>query len=60
MLNYAKLQQRRNGQWLCGLALLLLIALFISLCAGDQWIGPANWLMPVGNFLSGKYVYPVR
>ncbi len=56
MLNYAKLQQRRNGQWLCGLALLLLIALFISLCAGDQWIGPANWLDARGQL----FVWQIR
>jgi vitamin B12 transport system permease protein len=56
MLNYAQLQQRRNGQWLCGLALLLLIALFISLCAGDQWIGPANWFDARGQL----FVWQIR
>ncbi len=56
MLNYAKLQQRRNGQWLCGLTLLLLIALFISLCAGDQWIGPSSWFDARGQL----FVWQIR
>lgn len=56
MLNYAKHQQRRHGQWLCGLVLLLLIALFISLCAGDQWISPAAWF----DARSQLFVWQIR
>jgi ABC-type cobalamin transport system permease subunit len=36
--------------------LLLIVAAGVSLCAGDQWIGPESWFGLTGSFLSGKFV----
>lgn len=44
MLALAHLQTRRHARWLGGLSLLLLLAIMVSLCAGDQWIAPGDWL----------------
>lgn len=56
MLAYAHLKQQRNRRWLGGLLLLLLLALFISLCAGDQWIAPNAWFTPKGQL----FVWQIR
>ncbi|WP_044177285.1 vitamin B12 ABC transporter permease BtuC [Phytobacter massiliensis] len=56
MLIYAKRQRRRNGQWLCGLGALLLIALLVSLCAGDRWINPTHWFDTQGRL----FVWQIR
>ncbi|MGW8093025.1 vitamin B12 ABC transporter permease BtuC, partial [Klebsiella pneumoniae] len=49
MLTLAHLQQRRSRRWLFGLTLLLLVTLLISLCAGEQWIPPGEWLSAKGQ-----------
>ncbi|MBK0015311.1 vitamin B12 ABC transporter permease BtuC [Kosakonia cowanii] len=56
MLAYAHLQQQRNRRWLGALALLLLLALTLSLCAGEQWIAPNRWFTPEGEL----FVWQIR
>ena len=56
MLAYAHHQQQRNRRWLCGLSLLLLLALVFSLCAGEQWIAPNAWFTPRGQL----FVWQIR
>ncbi|SCC39414.1 vitamin B12 ABC transporter permease BtuC [Kosakonia oryziphila] len=56
MLAYAHLQQQRNRRCLGGLLLLLLFSVFISLCAGEQWIAPGGWFTPDGQL----FVWQIR
>ncbi|WP_437889079.1 vitamin B12 ABC transporter permease BtuC [Phytobacter sp. V91] len=56
MLRYAQRQRRRSGRWLAGLTLLLLIAIMLSLCAGEQWIAPGNWFTANGQL----FVWQIR
>ncbi len=56
MLALAHLQTRRHARWLGGLSLLLLLAIVVSLCAGDQWIAPGDWLSPRGQL----FVWQIR
>lgn len=56
MLALAHLQTRRHARWLGGLSLLLLLAIVVSLCAGDQWIAPTDWLSPRGQL----FVWQIR
>jgi vitamin B12 transport system permease protein len=56
MLDYVYLQQRRNRRWLMILALTLLVALTISLCAGDRWIAPGNWFSATGKL----FIWQIR
>ncbi|WP_312457181.1 vitamin B12 ABC transporter permease BtuC [Pseudescherichia sp.] len=56
MLALAHLQIRRHARWLGGLSLLLLLAIVVSLCAGDQWIAPGDWLTPRGQL----FVWQIR
>ncbi|WP_313488223.1 vitamin B12 ABC transporter permease BtuC [Pseudescherichia sp.] len=56
MLALAHLQTRRHARWLGGLSLLMLLAIVVSLCAGDQWIAPNEWLSPRGQL----FVWQIR
>lgn len=56
MLDYVHLQQRRNRRWLMILALTLLVALTISLCAGDRWIAPGSWFSATGKL----FIWQIR
>ncbi|HBR3065329.1 TPA: iron chelate uptake ABC transporter family permease subunit, partial [Klebsiella pneumoniae] len=56
MLTLAHLQQRRSRRWLFGLTLLLLVTLLISLCAGEQWIPPGEWLSAKGKL----FIWQIR
>ena len=56
MLTLAHLQQRRSRRWLFGLTLLLLVTLLVSLCAGDQWIPPGEWLSAKGQL----FIWQIR
>lgn len=56
MLDYVHLQRRRNRRWLLLLALVLLCALTISLCAGDQWIAPNSWFNATGKL----FIWQIR
>ncbi|HBZ4195694.1 TPA: iron chelate uptake ABC transporter family permease subunit, partial [Klebsiella pneumoniae] len=56
MLTLAHLQQRRSRRWLFGLTLLLLVTLLISLCAGEQWIPPGEWLSAKGQL----FIWQIR
>lgn len=45
-MSFATFQYRYHRRWLTGLTLLLLGAVVLSLCAGEQWILPTQWAMP--------------
>ena len=49
MLTLARQQQRQNIRWLLCLSVLMLLALLLSLCAGEQWISPGDWSTPRGE-----------
>lgn len=49
MLTLARQQQRQNIRWLLCLSVLMLLALLLSLCAGEQWILPGDWFSPRGE-----------
>ncbi|MFI0487938.1 MAG: vitamin B12 ABC transporter permease BtuC [Yersinia sp. (in: enterobacteria)] len=42
-------QQQRDHRYLSGLVVMLLMALVISLCAGDAWIWPNQWFSDHGK-----------
>lgn len=56
MLTLARQQQRQNIRWLLCLSVLMLLALFLSLCAGEQWISSGDWFSPRGEL----FVWQIR
>lgn len=56
MLTLARQQQRQNIRWLLCLSVLMLLALLLSLCAGEQWILPGDWSTPRGEL----FVWQIR
>lgn len=56
MLTLARQQQRQNIRWLICLSVLMLLALLLSLCAGEQWISPGDWFTPRGEL----FVWQIR
>ena len=56
MLTLARQQQRQNIRWLLCLSVLMLLALLLSLCAGEQWISPGDWSSPRGEL----FVWQIR
>ena len=56
MLTLARQQQRQNIRWLLCLSVLMLLALLLSLCAGEQWISPGDWCTPRGEL----FVWQIR
>ncbi|EFH5816625.1 TPA: vitamin B12 ABC transporter permease BtuC [Escherichia coli] len=56
MLTLARQQQRQNIRWLLCLSVLMLLALLLSLCAGEQWISPSDWSTPRGEL----FVWQIR
>lgn len=56
MLTLARQQQRQNIRWLLCLSVLMLLALLLSLCAGEQWISPGEWFSPRGEL----FVWQIR
>ncbi|HDV9337263.1 TPA: vitamin B12 ABC transporter permease BtuC, partial [Escherichia coli] len=52
----ARQQQRQNIRWLLCLSVLMLLALLLSLCAGEQWILPGDWFSPRGEL----FVWQIR
>ena len=56
MLTLARQQQRQNIRWLLCLSVLMLLALLLSLCAGEQWISPGDWFTPRGAL----FVWQIR
>lgn len=58
MHTLAQRQHRRNQRWLGVLLLFLLLAIFISLCAGEQWLFPPDWLTPRGELFVGRIRLP--
>ncbi|MFP1527558.1 vtamin B12-transporter permease [Escherichia coli] len=49
MLTLARQQQRQNTRWLLCLSVLMLLALLLSLCAGERSISPGDWFSPRGE-----------
>ncbi|HHU8512236.1 TPA: vitamin B12 ABC transporter permease BtuC [Escherichia coli] len=56
MLTLARQQQRQNIRCLLCLSVLMLLALLLSLCAGEQWISPGDWFTPRGEL----FVWQIR
>ncbi|EFC1968821.1 vitamin B12 ABC transporter permease BtuC [Escherichia coli] len=56
MLTLARQQQRQNIRWLLCLSVLMLLALLLSLCAGEKWISPGDWFTPRGEL----FVWQIR
>ncbi|HFV0612635.1 vitamin B12 ABC transporter permease BtuC [Escherichia coli] len=56
MLTLARQQQQQNIRWLLCLSVLMLLALLLSLCAGEQWISPGDWFSPRGEL----FVWQIR
>ncbi|HBI7610792.1 TPA: vitamin B12 ABC transporter permease BtuC [Escherichia coli] len=56
MLTLARQQQRQNIRWLLCLSVLMLLAILLSLCAGEQWISPGDWFTPRGEL----FVWQIR
>ncbi|MBB1201135.1 vitamin B12 ABC transporter permease BtuC [Enterobacteriaceae bacterium 89] len=56
MQQLALRQQRINRRWLGWLVLLLLLAIFFSLCAGEQWLFPNDWMTSRGEL----FVWQIR
>ncbi|MDM8928834.1 vitamin B12 ABC transporter permease BtuC [Escherichia coli] len=56
MLTLARQQQRQNIRWLLCLSVLMLLALLLNLCAGEQWISPGDWFSPRGEL----FVWQIR
>lgn len=56
MHDYASRQHRSDLRGLLLLVVLLVVAVTVSLCAGDQWIGPENWLSEQGQL----FVWQIR
>ncbi|EER2272118.1 vitamin B12 ABC transporter permease BtuC [Escherichia coli] len=56
MLTLARQQHRQNIRWLLCLSVLMLLALLLSLCAGEQWISPGDWFSPRGEL----FVWQIR
>ncbi|MEJ9857704.1 vitamin B12 ABC transporter permease BtuC [Escherichia coli] len=56
MLTFARQQQRQNFRWLLCLSVLMLLALLLSLCAGELWILPGDWFSPRGEL----FVWQIR
>ncbi|HAI7859144.1 TPA: vitamin B12 ABC transporter permease BtuC [Escherichia coli O25b:H4-ST131] len=56
MLTLVRQQQRQNIRWLLCLSVLMLLALLLSLCAGEQWISPGDWFTPRGEL----FVWQIR
>ncbi|EIW9792356.1 vitamin B12 ABC transporter permease BtuC [Shigella sonnei] len=58
MLTLARQQQRQNIRWLLCLSVLMLLALLLSLCAGEQWISPGDWFTPRGELFVWQICLP--
>ena len=56
MLTLARQKLRQNIRWLLCLSVLMLLALLLSLCAGEQWISPGDWFTPRGEL----FVWQIR
>lgn len=58
MLNFIANQRRFERRWLIILFVTLLSVMFISLCAGEMWLGPGQWLTPQGELFVGQIRLP--
>jgi len=56
MRDFSRHQHRSDLRWLRVLLLSLLAAMAVSLCAGEQWIGPSRWLSDEGTL----FIWQIR
>lgn len=56
MLDFARQQHRSDLSWMLMLLALLAAVFTVSLCAGEQWIGPESWMSEQGKL----YVWQIR
>lgn len=56
MPDFSRHQHRSDLRWMLLLLLSLFAAVAVSLCAGDRWIGPENWLSEQGKL----FVWQIR
>ncbi|WP_342354638.1 vitamin B12 ABC transporter permease BtuC [Erwinia persicina] len=50
--------RRRSRRWLSGLGILCLLLLSLSLCSGDRWISPGEWLTPDARLFVWQLRFP--
>lgn len=56
MRDFSRHQHRSDLRWMWVLLLSLLAAMAVSLCAGEQWIGPSRWLSDEGTL----FIWQIR
>ncbi|MEX9252420.1 vitamin B12 ABC transporter permease BtuC [Pseudenterobacter timonensis] len=56
MPDFARQQYRYDLRWLLLLLMMLALTLIVSLCVGEQWIGPERWLSAEGKL----FVWQIR
>lgn len=56
MRDYSRQQHRSDLRWMWVLLLSLLAVMAVSLCAGEQWIGPSRWLSDEGTL----FIWQIR
>ncbi|POZ15051.1 vitamin B12 ABC transporter permease BtuC [Lelliottia aquatilis] len=56
MLDFARQQHRSDLRWMLVLMALLAAVFTVSLCAGEQWIGPESWMSEQGKL----FVWQIR
>lgn len=56
MRDFSRQQHRSDLRWMWVLLLSLLAAMAVSLCAGEQWIGPSRWLSDEGTL----FIWQIR
>lgn len=56
MLDFARQQHRSDLRWMLMLLALLAAVFTVSLCAGEQWIGPESWMSEQGKL----FVWQIR
>ena len=56
MLDFARQQHRSDLRWMLILLALLAAVFTVSLCAGEQWIGPESWMSEQGKL----FVWQIR
>lgn len=56
MLDFARQQHRSDLRWLLALLVTLMAVFAVSLCAGEQWIGPEHWASEQGKL----FVWQIR
>lgn len=58
MLDFARQQHRSDLRWMLVLLALLAAVFTVSLCAGEQWIGPERWMSEQGKLFVWQIRFP--